>query len=241
MPHHQTHAGRTQGIPLSAAGMWEPLCGRMREHGRVIVTYVSHARCHSTWVELLSGALFWPRRDLVHHPTRGPAASNHRARRVGDARGRLSRMVKVGRYLEGLEISPHYKSSTKERWVLVESCQSTLYTLVHRGSPSPDPSGTPTHPDTTLNPPLGGFKAPRMRSAIGQRGALHQTAAVRLRAVARAPARAASLHRCHRDEHLHQRSNSGSDCARVGREGQAGENENRRGLDDQADAQRREP
>ena len=34
MPHHQTHAGRTQGIPLSAAGVWEPLCGRVRDHYR---------------------------------------------------------------------------------------------------------------------------------------------------------------------------------------------------------------
>ena len=60
MPHHQTHAGRTQGIPLSAAGVWEPLCGRMREHGRVIVTYVSHARCHrrheTSWSRRVRGA-----------------------------------------------------------------------------------------------------------------------------------------------------------------------------------------
>ena len=60
MPRHQTHAGRTQGIPLSAAGVWEPLCGRVREHGRVIVTYICHARCHrrhaTSWSRRVRGA-----------------------------------------------------------------------------------------------------------------------------------------------------------------------------------------
>ena len=38
-PRHQTHAGGTQGIPLSATSVWEPLCGRVREHGRVMLKH----------------------------------------------------------------------------------------------------------------------------------------------------------------------------------------------------------
>ena len=60
MPRHQTHAGRTQGIPLSAAGVWEPLCGRVCEHGRYIPTYLCHARCHrrheTSWSRRVRGA-----------------------------------------------------------------------------------------------------------------------------------------------------------------------------------------
>ena len=60
MPRHQTHVGGSQGIPLSASNMWEPLCGRVREHGRVIVTYICHARCHrrheTSWSRRVRGA-----------------------------------------------------------------------------------------------------------------------------------------------------------------------------------------
>ena len=60
MPHHQTHVGGTQGIPLSAADMWEPLCGRVREHSRYIPTYLCHARCHrrhaTSWSRRVRGA-----------------------------------------------------------------------------------------------------------------------------------------------------------------------------------------
>ena len=60
MPRHQTHAGGTQGIPLSATSVWEPLCGRVREHGRVMLTYLCHARCHrrhaTSWSRRVRGA-----------------------------------------------------------------------------------------------------------------------------------------------------------------------------------------
>ena len=55
MPRHQTHAGGTQGIPLSATSM-----SLVAWHGRVIVTYVSHARCHrrheTSWSRRVRGA-----------------------------------------------------------------------------------------------------------------------------------------------------------------------------------------
>ena len=63
MPHHQTHVGRTQGIPLSATSVWEPLCGRMREHGRVMLTYLhvtlvvtDITRPHASWSRRVRGA-----------------------------------------------------------------------------------------------------------------------------------------------------------------------------------------
>ena len=65
MPHHQTHAGRTQGIPLSAAGVWEPLCGRVREHGRYISTYA------------LSRSLSQTSRDLMVSSRAGRARGYH--------------------------------------------------------------------------------------------------------------------------------------------------------------------
>ena len=71
MPRHQTHAGGTQGIPLSATSVCEPLCGRMREHGRVIRAYICHARWSQTSRDLKVSSRAGRARGYHHYGSSG--------------------------------------------------------------------------------------------------------------------------------------------------------------------------